>query len=260
MDCWPLNEVIPAQQGSRIDGSSERIPLAACIVLNAPVVPTKTMASLASIAKLRIFADGGSNVMFNAHRDVLSVDSARELLPDVIIGDLDSIEPAVRQFFHHRGAKIIQIDDQDSTDLDKALSYVSDSSTLSTRQFITILGSIGSHEGRVDQFFAVINSMYRYRNSNLKLIQIGAECILLVLDAGRHTIAVPDSAVGRHCGVVPMFGKVDRVISTGLEWNLFEELGPLMFGSLVSTNNITRAPTVTIETSHPLLFTITFSH
>jgi thiamine pyrophosphokinase len=179
-----------------------------------------------------------------------------ELKPHVIIGDLDSIRPDVRSFFANQGVEIKQVIDDDTTDLEKAVLYLKTQPVVPP--FLFILGSIGAHEGRIDQFFSVINVMYKYRDTgSFRPIQLGNESMMLVLNEGEHMVQLPNSVIGLHCGLIPIFGTVAKVTTTGLEWNLLEELGPMRFGGLVSTNNIIRDASVHIQTSDPILFTIT---
>ena len=42
-------------------------------------------------------------------------------LPDLILGDLDSLRPDVRAFYASHGVPVVQDDDQDSTDLMKCI-------------------------------------------------------------------------------------------------------------------------------------------
>lgn len=231
--------------------------LEACIVLNAPPIRHDDMMNIFSSFKLRICADGGANFIYDTCPSVRLEPTTSPFLPDLVIGDLDSIRPEVAEFFGHHGVAITQIRDQDSTDLDKALGHVASSDSEGGR-FIAILGSIGAHEGRVDQLFAVINSMYRYRKEPFQLVQIGSASIMVVLDTGKHRIQIPPSAIGRHCGLIPAFGKVEKITSSGLQWDLIDSHGGMSFGSIISTNNIIREEIVDVNTSSPVLFTITY--
>ncbi len=245
---WPLDELISSQP-SRCERRRS-----ACIILNAPMVSHSVLASMLSSSVLNICADGGSNIMYDTMGD-----QQDPILPDAVIGDLDSIRQEVKQFYEERGVSILQIVDQDRTDLEKAMDFAESNLRGAEPCFISIIGSIGAHEGRIDQFFAVMNVMFRFKNSPvLRPVQVGNQSILLVLDEGRHEVQLPLSAVGRHCGLVPAFGKVERLVSTGFEWNLAADMGPSCFGGLVSTNNIIRSQLVTIETSDPILLTITY--
>jgi thiamine pyrophosphokinase len=85
----------------------------ALVVLNGTPPSRPLLQHLASQADLVVAADGGANVL------------RRFKIPvDVVIGDLDSIQPATRRFFSK--AEVIQIPDQNSTDFEKAFGFLID--------------------------------------------------------------------------------------------------------------------------------------
>lgn len=56
------------------------------------------------------------------------------------------------------------------------------------------------------------------------------------------------------CSFIPM-GQPARVTTTGLKWNMSKKL--LKFGEFISTSNqFTKEPIVTVETDHPVVFTM----
>ena len=72
-------------------------------------------------AHCKICADGGANRL----RDSLQQLAAEQQLPDAVVGDLDSIRPAVRQQLQQAGVHIDDLShDQDSTDLEKCLHHL----------------------------------------------------------------------------------------------------------------------------------------
>jgi thiamine pyrophosphokinase len=81
---------------------------------------------------------------------------------------------------------------------------------------------------------------------------------MMVLSRGFHTLNLPPSAYHRHCGLVPVFGPVRELATTGLRWNLDPSMGESIFGDLVSTNNIIDDLTVTVNTTDPILFTFAY--
>ena len=83
----------------------------ALIVLNGDPPSLQFLRNLARRADLIVAADGGANALRKAR-----------VAADVIIGDLDSIQPATKRHFAH--TRIIRVPDQDSTDFEKALSFL----------------------------------------------------------------------------------------------------------------------------------------
>ena len=59
---------------------------------------------------------------------------------------------------------------------------------------------------------------------------------------------------GPTCGLIPIGNKCDTIKTKGLEWNLNGDRA-LEFGGLVSTSNRIVEEVVTIEPSHPVVFT-----
>ena len=49
-------------------------------------------------------------------------------MPHIIIGDMDSIRPEVRQYYEERGSKILYNKDQETSDLEKCVYYVFENS------------------------------------------------------------------------------------------------------------------------------------
>jgi thiamine pyrophosphokinase len=252
---WPINEIVSDHSQGMVDIAPL---LAACIVLNVPQIPTSILMHIFTRFQYKICADGGANVLYDTIPGLHSDTSNSVFLPNAIVGDLDSIRPEVKNFFFEHGVSVIKFDSQENTDLDKALLHVQEISPTTEPRFVVISGSIGSYEGRIDQFFAVLNSMYSYLNSSLRLISVGDKSIMIVLPAGKHELNLPPAAKHQHCGLLPAFGQVDEVVTTGFRWNLSKDMGPLKYGLLVSTSNIVDDVHMTVETSHPLLYTLTY--
>jgi thiamine pyrophosphokinase len=110
---------------------------------------------MCSIAPLLVAADGGANVAIAAGR-----------LPDVVIGDFDSLDAATRvaipaERLHH-------VAEQDSTDFEKCLQRI-------TAPLILALGFTGA---RIDHELAVWNVLAR--RMDRRCIVIGGEDIVFV--------------------------------------------------------------------------------
>ncbi|KAB8251438.1 thiamine pyrophosphokinase [Aspergillus flavus] len=161
----------------------------ALLILNQPI-NERAFRVLKRHAKVTLCADGGANrfySMMKAH-DRESID-----LPDLIIGDLDSITPDTRTHYANLGVRIIHDEDQYSTDFTKCLNYLrahvgeflssSTSSSQSSSEHsvstseevkkgeeeeeereldVLILGGLG---GRVDQAFSQIHHLYSMTQS-----------------------------------------------------------------------------------------------
>jgi thiamine pyrophosphokinase len=80
------------------------------ICANGTNLPATQLEKLVNEADFVIAADGGANKCLQNH-----------IIPDLIIGDFDSITPATKEFFQN--VKQIHLQEQETTDLEKALAY-----------------------------------------------------------------------------------------------------------------------------------------
>ena len=216
----------------------------------------------------RVCADGGANRLHKYNP---------ALVPDLIRGDLDSLDPNVKAYYESRGVKIERDPCQDTNDLDKALqacctneSNDRDKNTNSTRTTILIYGAFG---GRFDQEMASMQALYKWGPKFSYQIYLYSDETCAFLLPGDHqqthirlpfygdanptlTASSSSSSMGEGptCGLIPLGTKCDECVTDGLKWDLDATM-PLEFGGLVSTSNRLMKPVVSIRASHPLVFT-----
>lgn len=164
-------------------------PTVAMIILNSPIAnpPSPIFQKLWSLSSFRICADGGANRLY---------DAVRSYIPDLICGDLDSLDISVKEYYEQRGVDVIQDTNQENNDLDKALCAIRDwKLKMTTNSLVqesietTIQGCVqglskrqednnndnddgdvlqifvyGAFGGRFDQEMASIQAMYRWRD------------------------------------------------------------------------------------------------
>jgi thiamine pyrophosphokinase len=265
--------------GDIILGAAKEHKQYALVILNQPL--ELQAAFYSKIWKYSIYtvgADGGGNRVF----DVNAENSSGSFLSlDTVIGDLDSLLPEIKKYWHEAGSEIIHDRDQYSTDFTKAVRYIqsfqipkdaeitpsiSESRRAAMQrvkdgpkiQDMVCLGGLG---GRVDQGMSTLHHLYTFQKepgySSGRMFLLSNEAITFVLQAGKHQIQVREGfsnlGLGKHIGIIPL--KEPSVITTnGLEWDVKDWLTE--FGGQISTSNHVKEEWITIETSKDVLFTI----
>ncbi|MEX2519668.1 MAG: thiamine pyrophosphokinase [Paracoccaceae bacterium] len=142
-----------------------------------------------ALAPALICADGGAN------------DLPEGRSPDAIIGDLDSLVDRAG-WARRLGARLIEVEEQESTDLEKCLSRID-------APFILACGFLG---GRIDHQLAALHALIAEPRP---LILIGAEDV--IVSAGRALRL--ELRTGDRIGLFPM-RKVVAGPDAGLRWPL----------------------------------------
>ncbi|HXG24519.1 MAG TPA: thiamine diphosphokinase [Chthonomonadales bacterium] len=114
----------------------------ALILANGEAPPREFLAELRRNADLFIAADGAANCL-----------PGMGLAPDVVLGDFDSLTPAVRECLPE--AVFLPMQDQESSDLDKAIAYAAEQGA----KRITLTGATG---GRLDHALTHISLLLKY--------------------------------------------------------------------------------------------------
>ena len=120
----------------------------ALIILNSPISDHEGFRQLYRHASFRLCADGGANRLYDAFG------TESDVLPDLIHGDLDSLDDTVRQAYEKLGVQVSEDPDQYSTDFGKAIKTVIEH--MPEASDILIHGSLG---GRVDQGIGLLLSL-----------------------------------------------------------------------------------------------------
>jgi thiamine pyrophosphokinase len=241
------------------NGDTDKAPKTALILLNAPMgeTPSPLLQRLWDLADIRICADGGANRLWHLNQD---------WIPNIIVGDLDSLQQDIRTYYEQKGVAIQCRPDQNFNDLDKALQAAIHEAQC-TRCIV-----FGAFGGRFDQEMGCLQALYKWGDvassssenhpRSIWLYDDQTTAILLPADAENHIeLALLSSSgvcgknvgEGPTCGLIPLGAPCERVTTTGFQWNLSNQ--PTAFGGLVSTSNRIVAPTVTVVASSPLIFT-----
>lgn len=145
---------------------------------------------------LFIAADGGANTARELH-----------LHPDVIIGDLDSYKPS-----RNDRSQVIKNNDQETNDLEKALSYALGRGASSVRVF----GAIGKRLDHTLKNLSVLKQ-FQQQFSSLKFIDTYGEIFLL---PGLYRATLP---LGTTISLFPLSGSVEEISTKGLKYPLNNE-------------------------------------
>jgi thiamine pyrophosphokinase len=224
----------------------------------------------------RICADGAADRLYNMFCDkaisFASWAKGFEYHPTLVIGDLDSITPAVRAFYEKNPrCEVHQIDDQNSTDFTKALRYLRDFENQSATPVpVVVLGGVS---GRLDQTLSTLYALTDMSLSNLDITVVDEGNIVMMLAPGRHRIQTgyrpdlrssdSDLMFGPHCGLFPFSSRPVRTISNGLEWCMDGSQSMSLDASgLISTNNriIDTDGIVEVDCDGSVLFSLEYTY
>lgn len=216
-------------------------------------------------------------------------------MPDIIVGDLDSLRPEVARFYEDLGSEIKVRNDQDHCDFEKCLveveSWLSSSSTPSgagaaargvetgasavvddggdgekarapaagpggSLPGVTVVG-LGAFGGRFDHEMQAISLLHAYTSRFHRLVLMGAGNVAFLLEPGLTHAIEPDLRFeGPTVGLIPVGGPCRTVTTEGLQWNL--EGRGLEFGVCVSSSNRAVEDVVRVTTDAPLVWTAEF--
>lgn len=176
-----------------------------------------------------VCADGGAN-------------SARKmnLVPDLIVGDLDSITTSTKKYFQNR-TEIIKIDRQNDTDVEKCIKAV-------MRRGYGEAILCGVTGDRLDHTFCNLGIVIKFfKEIKLKII---AENSLLIPYTGKVQL---NTLPGE---IISLYGldEKTKITSKGLHYSL--ENSSLPFGKKESTSNYAETEIVNLEIKGGIIFII----
>lgn len=168
------------------------------VVGNGPLTWSTALAALCRRAPRVLAADGGANALAQIG-----------LAPEAVIGDMDSIAANTRRWLGRD--RLIEIAEQNSTDLDKALAFILEQHP---RQPIAVLGALG---GRLDHIVGNLATLGRYR-LGARLVFVSHTELVLATAEATELPATP----GETWAVWTADPGV-RVTATGLAWPLRDQ-------------------------------------
>ena len=202
----------------------------AIIIANGDIPKKKQIKYLQSIGYKKIIAaDGGAN-------------SARKLniIPDKIIGDLDSITKENIKFFRKR-TEIIQYKRQNDTDVEKSLKYLIDKNY----KEVILLGSTGN---RLDHTICNLGIVLKYFNK-IKISILHGNSFLKAFGKDIILKTIPGETVSLYG-----FDNKTKIKSYGLKYPLNNISLP--FGKRESTSNVAIGKEVKLKIKGGVIFVI----
>lgn len=116
---------------------------------------------------------------------------------------------------------------------------------------VTALGAFG---GRLDHEMASLNSLYVYEGVFAHLALASEHCLACLLPAGASSIVVDQRFEGPQCGLIPLGVRVSSLTTRGLAWDVTGWASG--FGGQMSTSNLVKGGLVEVDTSHPIVWTV----
>ena len=199
----------------------------ALVVANGEPPSSGLLATLARESAFVVGADGGALIALAAHVE-----------PDVVTGDLDSLDSATRA---HLGPDRLVLDaDPDRTDLQKAID-------LARARGATEITVAGFGGGRADHALANLSVLVLYRGRcRMRLVD---DLFEICLVDGQVEF---EAEAGTVVSLVAL-GRCEGVTTRGLRWDL--EDYPLAFSPYGVHNELVRSPaTVSVREGDLLLF------
>ena len=172
---------------------------------------------------------------------------AAGMLPDVVIGDLDSLGADERVHLVAVGAQLISFSPRkDETDLELALLYAVDVGATE----IVILGALG---GRLDQTIANLLLLALPELSGIDVRIVDGPQTAYLIRPGSSPVTV-QGAPGDTVSLLPLSGDATGVTARGLEWSL--DGATLCFGRARGVSNVLREHQASIELAAGLLLCV----
>ncbi len=171
---------------------------------------------------------------------------AMGLVPDVVIGDLDSIDPDQRAELEAAGARFeVYPARKDETDLELALRLAIAGGAVE----IDVLAVLG---GRLDQSLANLLLLARPEWASAKVRAIEGNEVAWPVRGGQATTVT--GMVGDTLSLVPLTSTVTGVTLEGVEWPLHD--ATLRFGSTWTISNALSAPTARLQVREGLVLVV----
>jgi len=202
--------------------------LRAIIFANGVFHPSRWTGEWLARSDLRIAADGG-----------LRLCRQLNLLPDILIGDFDSLTEQEVQQMQAEGVRVLRYSARkDETDLELALQVACEQAVAE----IVILGGLGA---RWDQTLANLLLPAYHRFRHVPIVLVDGQHEIFAINAPPARRLVLQGSIGDTLSLIPVGGNVQDVVVQGVEYPLAGE--ELHFGATRGLSNVFLAETVPLE-------------
>lgn len=193
----------------------------ALVVANGKSPSPMFLKKLADESDLIVAADGGGNIL-----------ASHSLVPDVLLGDMDSIEPKARTKFERERVTIISYGSQEENDLEKSIRYL-----IGQGHKNIVLTAVQGN--RDDHNFAALEILKKYKNqATIYIVTDYFEIFLL--QPGTHNILTEKNAIFSIFG----FSRGYNIETENLKYPLKQEN---LFEGSRGVSNLSLADNVTIS-------------
>ncbi|MCL5429130.1 MAG: thiamine diphosphokinase [Chloroflexi bacterium] len=205
----------------------------AIVLANGDFLAPPDLSDRLAAADLFIAANGGAQ-----HCRALG------LRPDVIIGDLDSLDASTRADWETQGVRIISYPvEKDQTDLELAMLYAKGAGA----EKILVLGGLGR---RWDHSFANLLLAAHPQFDGVSIIFLHGDQRLFIIKGKLHLQA----ATGDRASLLPLGGDAKEVTTRGLKYPLKGET--LIFGSSRGVSNVVISEDAEVELQSGILLCV----
>jgi len=206
----------------------------AVILANGVAPPAHLYNDLLAEANLVVAADGGANALLEAG-----------LRLDVVVGDLDSIDPtALTRWRQSGGVVVAAARRKDETDLELGLDYCLGRKA----SRIAIVAALG---GRTDHMLANI-FLLASLDRTVSCVIVAPDCRVQAVRGG-ETLHF-DARIGDLLSLLPFNAPVEGITTSGLEYPLHDE--PLVLGAPRGVSNVFTATEASVSVGRGVLFAI----
>ena len=200
----------------------------ALIIANGTLPNPDFVRALTKYANIIVGADGGAN-----HAQTL------DIKPHIILGDFDSILASVRE--HFRDVEQLSMQDQNNTDLEKAILYCID-------RGVTSVDIVGASGDRLDHTTSSLGCFKKYGSKiHIRMIDSVGELTLL-----RKEVHL-EMREGEKISLIPL-DRCTGITTTNLKYALTNDTLELGVREGISNEAISQQVSILVETGTLLLY------